>query len=253
VSAKYSVSFFPRQISAFRSGTAVKSDRITICSAGRSRIRSIMNTINRQTNQPGQRIHLIRELSSSVSSQPLAGAAAVTAHAVSIPSGTSWLVATLEGTPSVVTVRSSSATPFASLEPLFTKQHNPRLLITSLGNHRVRINGRVAPQFAVARERDVIQAGNGVPLHVTIHSTPPIGPVPPGQIGKECPVCRVAFTAGCRCYTCVCGATMHCEDDKTEDGLQCAQLRSTAGCPACKRPLIMIEGYSYLPEEDTGE
>jgi hypothetical protein len=139
------------------------------------------------------------------------------------------------------------------LEPLITKQHNPRLLITNLGKHRVRINGRVAPRFAVARERDVIQAGNGVPLHVTIHSTPPIGSVPPGQIGKECPVCRVAFTAGCRCYTCVCGATMHCEDDKTEDGLQCAQLRSTAGCPACKRPLIMIEGYSYLPEEDTGE
>lgn len=200
-----------------------------------------------------QQLLLVWVRASACAAQEFSPASAIDERSLKITAGPSWLVAAPGRKTALLTSRLCGSPALAVLEPVLTQQHNPRLLITSLGNHRVRINGRVAPRFAVARERDVIQAGNGVPLHVTIHSTPPIGPVPPGQIGKECPVCRVAFTADCRCYTCVCGATMHCEDDKTEDGLQCAQLRSSAGCPACKRPLIMVEGYSYLPEEDTDE
>jgi hypothetical protein len=177
----------------------------------------------------------------------------VAERSLPITANPSWLMVVPGRKPELQASRSASPFAVAVLEPLLNSQRIPRLLITSLGNHRVRINGRVVPRFAVARERDVLQAGSGVPLHVSLHSTPPIGPVRPAQLGKECPVCRVAFATGCRCYTCVCGATMHCEDDKTEDGLQCAQLRSSAGCVVCKRPLTMVAGYSYLPEEETGE
>jgi len=75
-----------------------------------------------------------------------------------------------------------------------------------------------------------------------------VGPAPADWIGKECPVCRVPFTAASRCCICACGSVMHCEDTGNDDSLQCAQLRVRSGCPACQRAVVLEPGYSYLPE-----
>jgi hypothetical protein len=129
-----------------------------------------------------------------------------------------------------------------------TQRRQPRLLLVRVGASRAAINGLPAPQFILLKERDSLRLDEDFLLHVTVYNRPAIGPAPAEWIGKECPVCRVPFTASSRCYICACGTVMHCDDNGKEDGLQCAQLRVRSGCPACQRPVVLEPGYSYLPE-----
>jgi hypothetical protein len=170
-----------------------------------------------------------------------------------VPCGVRWLVVAPGRPPCIRSRRPARTAAIAIVEPLTTQQRSPRLLIKSIYPHRVRINGRLAPLLTVLAERDVFQLDGGMPLHVTVFAKPPIGTVSQDLVGQECPVCRVAFLPTSICYTCGCGASMHCEDDQKEDGLQCAQLRMTAGCPVCRRALILKAGFTYWPEGEENE
>jgi len=139
--------------------------------------------------------------------------------------------------------------PVFLAEPLHSAGGFARMVVSCARNAVLRVNGSLAPRIVVVRERDAIQFNGCAPVYLAVYSTPPIGEVPQSAVGKECPVCRVPFIPGARVYVCTCGAVLHCEDDKGDDGLQCA-LMTSGGCMVCKHPLILKAGYANLPEEE---
>ena len=129
------------------------------------------------------------------------------------------------------------------IEPVTNRHGQPRLLLINPPHARTRVNGIVTPPVAVLKERDVVQFPEGLAAHVCVRHRPRVGAPPPGLLGRECPVCRVTFTAESKCYQCGCGAGLHLED--RPDGLQCVQTRTEC---VCGRPIILQEGFSYQPD-----
>jgi hypothetical protein len=193
-----------------------------------------------------QQVHLIVEW-------VLAGDAPATAGAgpsqwsLAVPPGPAWLWPSEGGSPKIAMSRPGESEQAVLLEQVALRRQ-PRLLLVREGGDHVQVNGLPAPRFSLLKERDTLRLKGNFLLHVTVYNRPVIGPVGAEWIGKECPVCRVPFTAACRCYVCACGAVLHCENGGTDDCLQCAQLRARSGCPACQRPVVLEPGYSYLPE-----
>jgi hypothetical protein len=134
------------------------------------------------------------------------------------------------------------------IEPVRNQQRQPRLLMVQPELGRALVNGLPAPRVAVLKEKDIVCWNDEVSFHVTIFHRPKIGDPAPEAQGRECPVCRVPIEEKSRIYTCPCGVTYHCEDDRP-DGLECAALRAPSGC-TCGRPIVLQEGYSFLPEVD---
>jgi hypothetical protein len=134
----------------------------------------------------------------------------------------------------------------ALLEPFLNTAKQMRILAVFPRAATVHVNGEPAPRRVVLAPGDQFQWLSSLIFQVALYSKPLIGPPPPSALGKLCPNCRVPFTAGTTCLTCVCGVVLHCEPG--EQGLQCAQMRRE--CPACKRPLALVEGYVNPPSHE---
>lgn len=180
---------------------------------------------------------------------PPDGAAAGPARArvLSCTAEPAWLLVSASQEPRLTRARPGEAEAAVLLEPVL-QGRQARLLQTTMGDQPAYVNGLRAPRFVVLRECDCLRLEERYLFHVTVFHTPSIAPVSAAWIGRECPVCRVPFAAGAKCYTCACGTVMHCEDPSVEDSLQCARLCVRSGCPACQRPVVLQAGYSYLPE-----
>jgi hypothetical protein len=127
--------------------------------------------------------------------------------------------------------------------------HQPYLLMLSPGGQRLRVNGQRAPRVALLSVRDQVQLPDGGVLHVTRYTQPAIGRPGAEHVGKECPVCRDRFAPETIVYVCPsCGSAAHCEGDEkpAEERLECIRLSSE--CPTCGAPVVMTQGYTYLPE-----
>lgn len=138
----------------------------------------------------------------------------------------------------------------ATIEPVRTKHRQLRLLIVQSAPYTLCLNGLPAPRVAVAKEKDFLQWDDGAGFHVAIFRRPFVGPPPPSLLGKECPICRVVFTADSRCFVCPeCQAGLHCEDDRA-GGLECALLRANPRCPTCGQDVSLKPAFGYHPEVD---
>lgn len=158
-----------------------------------------------------------------------------------VPAGVSFLANPLEEIP-YISVEEPAGLACA-LEPVQVSGQ-PRLLLLSPPELRVRVNGQPAPRVALLSLRDQVQLAGGPLLHVTIHQSLHVGPPPAESLGKECPVCRDILTAERIVYVCPsCGTAIHSEG---ENGLDCINIGSE--CPACPTALIRQSGYAYQPE-----
>ncbi len=162
-----------------------------------------------------------------------------------VPPGVSYLQAGAAGRVRLLPRPPAKGEPACAVEPVGGR--TPQLLLLSPAGARVRVNGQPAPRVALLGVKDQVQIGGGPALHVTAYHAARVGPTPEGLLGKECPVCRVPL-AGTTVYVCPgCGAALHCEgEEKGPDRLECARLSSE--CPACRAPVVMQEGWAYLPE-----
>ncbi len=109
----------------------------------------------------------------------------------------------------------------------------------------VRLNGFPVARLAVLDDGDRLRWGEHVVI-VERDRVVRVQDVPPESVGKDCPVCRVPFTAGTRVVLCSrCGAAQHLEGKEVpeRDRLECARLNPE--CPLC--------GEETLLEEDTAE
>lgn len=160
------------------------------------------------------------------------------------------------------------------VEPVY-RGHEPRLvMLTPSGTVcPVRVNGIVPPCVCLLRVGDQVLFGDDLLLHLTAYNRPQIGRAGPDQVGTECPFCRVVLRSVDTVYVCRCGAPVHCNgngDDRSgpdtvaaaedpnedvsnvgvsaesEETLECAKLLSA--CPRCSRPVVLAEGFEYVPE-----
>lgn len=136
------------------------------------------------------------------------------------------------------------------MEPLFNPKRHPQLFVLVPSHADARINGQPAPRLALLKEKDVFTCGRHVILHVTLYHHASLGSPRPELIGKECPVCRVPFTAETTVFACSCGAALHHEASDPQ-GLKCATMRGD--CPSCGRPIVLEAGYTWQPRLDDEE
>ena len=130
------------------------------------------------------------------------------------------------------------------VEPILNRRGQARLLLLSPPGRRVRVNGCLAPRVIFLAEKDFVQFSPDTAVHVTVYNRPHLGPPAPAMLGQECQLCRVPFSPEATCYLCACGTALHRE--KGDDELQCAKTRSD--CPSCGRPIVLQEGFTYIPE-----
>ena len=133
------------------------------------------------------------------------------------------------------------------LEPIFGRD-GAVLVVISPEDRRAVANGLPIPRFATLTERDLIQLPPSPRVyHLCVYAQPNIGPPSEGFVGQECPLCRQTITANTTVYHCNCGrAALHLEPEAAgKDRLQCALEASV--CLHCKRPVVTVEGYRYLP------
>ncbi len=167
------------------------------------------------------------------------------AERLGVPHGVSYLQVGPAAWVRLLAKAPAKGEPACAVEPVGGRE--PLLLLLSAAGARVRVNGQPAPPVALLGVKDQVQVGGGPLLHVTAYHAARVGPAPEGLLGRECPVCRVPLAAT-TVYVCPgCGAALHCEgEEKGPDRLECARLSSE--CPACRAPVVMQEGWAYLPE-----
>jgi hypothetical protein len=166
---------------------------------------------------------------------------------VGVPPGVSYLQAGEAGPPRLLPRAPARGGPACAVEAVAGRQPQLLLLLLSPAGARVRVNGQPAPRAALLGIKDQVQLGGGPLLHVTAYHAARVGPTPDDRLGQECPVCRAALAAT-TVYVCPgCRTALHCEgEDKGPDRLECARL--TSECPTCRAPVVMQEGWAYLPE-----
>lgn len=144
---------------------------------------------------------------------------------------------------------SATAAPTIVLEP-FRKDQQTLLAMFSPPNTEVRVNGLVAPTFAVLRLRDVVEIGGTGRFHVSLFRRPYFGPPLVEQFGQECPVCTTSIEQKhLRIYICPgCQVALHAEPESAadQDRLQCFTLGKN--CPGCGESIDIQEAYAYEPE-----
>jgi hypothetical protein len=196
---------------------------------------------------PGRQVfHLLIE---PVKPVPVAGRSSVPAGCIPLPPGPVALMTPardlLELRPVAHSLQNTGSSPVL-LEASYIEP-GPWLLLVNLGGReRVRVNGALVPRFFRLKEKDCVRVDGAPVFHISIFHRPVIGSPQGKAVGRECPVCRLPVEGSQVCYTCPCGAVMHCEEDP--DGLQCASLMTRAGCPACRQPVVLEEGFSYTLE-----
>jgi hypothetical protein len=165
-----------------------------------------------------------------------------------VAEGISFLVTANGGRPQLAATPPPSEAPFV-IEPVFI-EHQPQMILISPPNRRARVNGTFAPRAALVREKDVIHLDDGPALHVTVYNRPRVEPVSNGLAGKDCPVCRTTLSG--TVYVCPCGTSIHVRSEAKpgEQPLECIKVISE--CPHDGKPIVLTEGYSWVPGE-TGE
>lgn len=143
------------------------------------------------------------------------------------------------------------------LEPV-RSDLDARVAMVSPRGSNVRVNGAPPPRIALLQVGDEVQIDGRLHLHVTVYHRPEIRPAGETHGGAECPVCRVTLEPDVQVYVCPrCGDATHCEfDDESSPGLEaghagrdalpCARL--TSACARCGTPVILDEGYAYVPD-----
>ncbi len=200
---------------------------------------------------PCQQFHLFCE---PLESSPLAAAIRTTSPAgpaqrvkLVVPPGPVRLVARRGEPPRLSPVAAEPSASGPVIEATVSRGHQPRLLVISSPDAPLFVNGHAAPRVALLKEKDQFQVDHPASFHLAVFHQPQIGAPPPDAIGKPCPVCLVPFTAESRCYICPCGAALHSEGEPEEqDKLQCARISSE--CPVCRRPVVLTQGYSFVPD-----
>jgi hypothetical protein len=164
---------------------------------------------------------------------------------IGVPPGVSYLQAARAGSPRLLHAAPLTGEPACVVEPVGGRQQ--QLLLLGPPGACVRVNGQPAPRVALLGIKDQVQVGSGPVLHVTAYHAARVGPTPEDRLGQECPVCRVPLGAT-TVYVCpACRTALHCEgEEKGADRLECARL--TSECPTCRAPVVMQEGWAYLPE-----
>ena len=162
-------------------------------------------------------------------------AAAEGAVAVSLPPSPCAVVAEGDAGVRVVAAAQPPLSVALLLEPVRQGSHPPRLLAVATAVGALRVNGAAAPRVAVLREHDLVQWGPEVAFTVELVRRSVLGPPPPEFLGRDCPICRVAFAASDTTFGCACGTRLHAE--ASPDQLQCAQRCRV--CPGCKQPVLI--------------
>lgn len=127
-------------------------------------------------------------------------------------------------------------------------EQKPVLLLMSLQECPVRVNGLPAGPVNVLRSGDVVEVDRHS-LHVALWSYPYVGPAASAQIGVPCGYCRVAIVAKMRVYVCPqCQQVLHFQDETVprDVRLECAKLASV--CPDCQSPIMFTGGLDHVPE-----
>jgi hypothetical protein len=166
-----------------------------------------------------------------------------------VPDGVTYLLAP-SGKPPLLLgdAESGNAEHAFLLEPVFS-QKQPYLVLIGQAGKDVRVNGQVAPCLAALREKDQIQFGDELMLHVTLFSRPCIASVPDELIDKECPLCRLPFVTGIRVFVCAnCTTAMHLQGEEEPEATRLECALAATECPVCQTPIEMTEGYRYEPE-----
>lgn len=164
-----------------------------------------------------------------------------------LPPGVGYLTAPSGAPPQISAAPPKSRTTIAILEVL-SRAQQPQLLLVTNGKSPLRVNGQPVPRVALLGVKDQIQLPSDHILHVTVYHRLSVGAPPAELIGKECPLCRVPFTADTTVYRCPnCSSALHYEGaEKGDARLECVLLCSE--CPTCKTAVVLKEGYVYTPE-----
>lgn len=128
--------------------------------------------------------------------------------------------------------------------------HGQPCLFLMARGRRMRVDGMPATRVEVLHVGSQVQLDGEHVLHLSMRMAPYLGPPRAEDIGRTCPLCRTPIgpetTAIWMCS--YCGSVYHCEGDEkpAEDRLECGKLISE--CVHCNKPVVMKEGYSYVPE-----
>ena len=205
-------------------------------------------------NGRAQTVHLLLEC---VGDGPAKKRTAVRGAAEAIPmdplviqSGVNYLVQEGGRRPRLVSRAPKKKKGLFALQQV-TQNGMPCLLLLSLGERQIRLNGEVAPSVTLLVDRDEVQFDKHGEflVHVAVFNQVYIGPPPAREVGRDCRFCRTAFLPDSRVYVChSCGKAIHLEaDEKPEkERLLCATLCSV--CPTCENPILTTSGYRSLPD-----
>ena len=151
----------------------------------------------------------------------------------------------LDGIPELRSEPPRDSIQFFLIQTVHWRKTTPRLLILTSEAAEFRVNGEPSPGVRLLGEKDQFRVDDEFLFHVTLWNPSRVGRVPSGADQRQCPVCLGDFAAGATaCYTCDCGAVLHCEENPS--GLQCAQ--ATGECPACQAPIRTAAGYRWMPD-----
>jgi hypothetical protein len=138
-----------------------------------------------------------------------------------------------------------------TLEPVWFDSSQRLAVLASDAATPLRINGQPPPRLSLLSEGDQLLLPGGVVLHLSVYHRPYVGPARPEHVGEKCLVCRTPFTPQSVLYACPwCGRGMHHEQrpaPEADEPLQCAATSSE--CPACQRPVVLVEGFRHVPED----
>ncbi|MCI0456192.1 MAG: hypothetical protein L0Z62_04325 [Gemmataceae bacterium] len=190
--------------------------------------------------QPAKALHLISDPLPSLDTAP-----ATSVEKLVVPEGISHLLAVAGEAPRLVDGPGEPGEEVFTLEPV---SHRGQDYLLVIAPRDARCNGQRLPRVALLGIKDALQL-DGHTLHLTVFHRPRVGPPAPDIIGHECPLCRLPFVAETRVYLCPhCDTPLHCEGEEKppDERLECVYLGSD--CPGCHRPIVLTEGYAYLPE-----
>jgi hypothetical protein len=142
--------------------------------------------------------------------------------------------------------RSASAIGFS-----FVRNRGKPALALLSNTDGVLVNGRPALPLSILAVKDCLVLGPAVHAYVTERVRPYVGAPPESLIGKQCPFCRIPFTADTTIASCRCGAAYHYEQptDETEadpdEILRC--FEKVRQCLACGRQLTLEEYLEWDP------
>ena len=152
------------------------------------------------------------------------------------------------GVPRIVPSHSAESANALLIEPV-RNGHKLFLAAVVPPDLNVRQNGMPAPPVCVVQVGDQLEIDGRCVLHASIFVRPYLGPPKPERVGTSCPFCTTPICADRHVYECpICQIVMHADTKEVDEQerLECHLLAST--CPACQHPIVLTEGFVYVPE-----